>query len=40
MNSKFRLGTVLFSFALIVGFATVIIESLAEYLKQKNVNTN
>jgi len=40
MNPRFRLGTVLFSFALIVGFATVVIESVAEYLKKRNVNTN
>lgn len=40
MNPKIKLGTAIFTFALIVGFATMLVESTAEHLNRKNVNTN
>lgn len=40
MNPKFKLGTAIFILALIVGFATMFLESTAEHLNRKNVNTN
>ena len=40
MNPKFRLGTAIFTFALIIGFATVVVETTAEYLKKRNANSN
>jgi len=39
MNPKINLGTAIFTFALIVGFATVIVETSANYIKRRNVNT-
>lgn len=35
MNPKINLGVAIFTFALIVGFATMIVETSANYIKRK-----